>query len=467
MKKIILVLLLFSGLKLDAISSTMNHRLVTSSPLLYKQIDYSHENLSIEFEPWISQMFDPQHTVSNLAPEGLSTLSLEQRGTGDLNPTWLYLGSSNEDFNYSSKLNLHPTQQIYGLLFHTYKQFEHVFFDVRTSLLESKTMVELTETGGGNGGLDTYLGFIIHDAYEAFTQSEFEYGKIGASRQVIGFDNIQVMFGGSTEFSESDTRSYFAGFGVVEVPTGAGTKSEWLFEPQVGTNHWGIGFGFDTMFINDNGLSFVFGGNFRHLIANWEKRTFDLTDNGPWSRYLLVTPLSDYEGSEPLSIGMPGINIFTQDALIAGRNQITMYARLQKQMEESLFEVSYNFFYNQAESIRQVTRIPSGYGIYALGTLGGISTASTAEINQAYSADDTDYYSRYFPLDNTPVELVTDDLNLSSAAAGMWLSSTVAVRLQRVRENFTYGIGGSVDLANSQQAISTWSVWANFEILLS
>lgn len=464
MKKIIMVvLMIFAALKLDAISTTMNHRVVCSSPLLYKQNDYSFGSLSLEFEPWVSEMFDAQHTVNNLTPQGLQTLSFNQQGYGDVNPGWMYLGSSNEDFNYASKITLNPTLQMYGLLFHTYRQFEYAFFDVRTALLQTKTQIELQEIGGGNGGLNNLSYVSIYNAYDAFTQDDFKYGKIGNENRVTGFDNIQIMVGGCNQFQDEDTKSFFAGFALVEVPTGAGTKSEWLFEPQVGTNHWGIGFGFDTMFINKNGFYFVLGGNFRHFIANWETRSFDLIENGPWSRYLLITPLASLDGQ--INVGMPGINIFTQDALVQGRNQINVYARLEKRFEECDFELSYNFFYGQAELISQITKIPAGYGIFALNSGGGLSTASTAHINQTY-ADDSDYQN-YFTLDNSAVQLVTSDLDKVSGAASMQLNSSVAARLKRVRENYTYGIGAAVDLANSQQSISTWSVWAHFEILLS
>ncbi len=235
------------------------------------------------------------------------------------------------------------------------------------------------------------------------------YGKIGAAQQLIGFENIQLMLGASTQVSTmtSDaTKSHAAGFAVIEVPTGAGTTAEWLFEPQVGTNHWAFGFGVDLMIENENGFSFVFGGDFRHLIANWETRTFDLTNNGAWSRYLLIEQLSTLDLSP--HIGLPAINILTQDALIQGRNQITMYGRLQKEFENCLFELSYNLFYNQAESISQVKNIPAGYGIYALDTAGGITTASTAEINQSITPQDS--------IATGPVQLLTSDLNLVSGA---------------------------------------------------
>ena len=460
MKKFIMAALLVSGWSgLHAISSAMNHRLVTSSPLLYKQIDYEYEDLSIEFEPLACGSFDPEHIIANLTPDGKMSLSLNQAGYGDINPAWLYLGSE-EYQDYASNVTFTPTQQIYGGLFHCYKQFEHVFFDLKTSLLSCKTQVGITEVGGDNGTLENYDGIVIYNAYDAFTQDYYQFGKIGASNALIGFDNIQLLLGASTHvdsMEKAQNQTYVAGFAVIEVPTGAGTKSEWLFEPQVGTNHWGLGFGVDLMFVNDNDFSFVFGGNFRHYIANWETRTFDLTENGAWSRYLLVEPLATL-GDGPY-VGNAAINILTQDALIQGRNQITMYGRLQKKFESCLFELSYNLFYDEAESINRVTAIPAGYGIYAIQTQGGNTTASTAQINQSNPIKES--------ILTGPIELVTSDLNVASGAAGQILNNSVAARLQRVRENYTYGIGASVDLAHSAQGISSWAAWINFEILVS
>jgi hypothetical protein len=457
-KNILVVLLIFGSSGLYAISSAMNHRLVTSSPLLYKQIDYQYEDLSIEFEPVACGSFDPDHIIANLTPDGKMSLSLNQAGLGDINPAWLYLGSE-EYLGYASNVTFTPTQQIYGGLFHCYKQFEHVFFDLKTSLLSCKTQVGIVEVGGDNGVLENYDGVVIYNAYDAFTQNYYQYGKIGASNALIGFDNIQLLLGASTHvdsMEKAHNQTYVAGFAVIEVPTGAGTKSEWLFEPQVGTNHWGLGFGVDLMFVNDNDFSFVFGGNFRHYIANWETRTFDLTENGAWSRYLLIEPLDSLTGQS--YVGNAAINILTQDALVQGRNQITMYGRLQKKFESCLFELSYNLFYDEAESINRVTAIPSGYGIYDIATSGGTTTSSTATINQANTVSDS--------IVSGPVELVTSDLNLASGAAGQILNNSVAARLQKVQEFYTYGLGASVDLAHSAQGISNWAVWVNFEILL-
>lgn len=448
---------------LFALSSTMNHRLVSSAPLLYKQIDYFQEQVSIEFEPFVSGSFDPGHITKNLTPQSKLSLLLDQQGSGDINPAWLFLGSSNMNLNYSSYLMFDPSMQMDGLLFHCYNRFKNLFFDLRTSLLQSKTHLRLQEFGGDNGGLKNNDNQIIYNAHDAFAQEAYQFGKIGFPQKLIGFDNIQIMFGVAHHIPAilqgAETEFYGAGFGIIEVPTGAGTRAEWLFEPQVGTNHWAFGIGFDFMALNNvNGFSCVVGGNFRHAIANWETRTFDLTQNGPWSRYLLVEPLATI-GQLSLTVGMPAINILTQQALLEGRNQITAYVRLQKNFRESLFELAYNFFYQQAESISRVSPIPQGYGIYALSTAGGTSTASTATLNQNLTEI---ALLQDFP---NPVELTTQDLNLSSGAAGMWISNTVSARLQRIKKYYTYGVGAAVDLAATSQAISAWTIWANLEIL--
>jgi len=239
----------------------------------------------------------------------------------------------------------------------------------------------------------------------------------------------------------------------MEIPTGMGTTAEWLFEPQVGTNHWAFGFGGDCMVVASNGFSLLAGGNYRYILKNWETRSFDLTANGQWSRYLALDNFQGLqEQSEGAVSGLPGINVFTQDALIQGRNQVNVYARLKKDFEHCLFELSYNYFHTQKETINEILPISSNYGIYNIASGGGVSTAHLATIAQRDTA-----------LDNPPVQLVTSDLNLTSGAAGQWSSSTIAARLQRLEEHCTYGIGGSVDLAHTSQAISTWSVWLNFE----
>ncbi|MBP6870030.1 hypothetical protein KBC04_04055 [Candidatus Babeliales bacterium] len=456
MKKIVTVMAcIFTMQELYSISSFMSHRVTSSSPLLYKVMDYSEQQLSVEFEPWVGGMFDPAHTIANLAPQGTSDVRLDQLGHGDMNPQWIYLGNQPRD--YASVIELTPEISMFGLLFDFYKQFEYWYFDVKTALMRCKTNINITEVGGGNGKLESVYDQPIYDAYGAFTQTDWKYGKLGQENTFVGLDDIQVTVGSVAHmhsFSNDRCATYFSGFGLVEVPTGKGTQAEWLMEPLVGTNHWGLGFGADVLVLTEKGFGLTFGGNYRYLFSAWETRSFDLVGNGPWSRYLAVQLLADQNANS----GLPGINLFTQDALIDGNSQITMYARFQKKFVEGcLFEFGYNYFYTQAQRISDVTTIAPGYGILDMNSMLGGSgvTASHAQINQAYPSQDL-----------STVELVTSDLDLNSGAAGAWASSLLAARLQRMEDGYNYGIGGSVEMAHSAQAISSWSVWLNFEILV-
>ena len=455
MKKATLFILLTSSLQLTAITSNMTHRVMSSSPLLYKMIDYSKQQASYEGEPIFSSMYDAQHTIANLTPGSKQTLTLDQQGTGDLNPFWINLISNNSLANYNSQVTFTPKLQEFGVLLHWYNQFEKAFIDVKTALIQCKSEIKIDEVGGGNG-----LNTGILNAQQAFTQDSWNYGKIGESNQVTGLDNIELRVGGYTEISnESAYDIFFSGFGIVEAPTGSGTKAEWLFEPQIGTNHWGIGLGAETLFTNDNGLKVMVAGNYRYLAPAFETRSFDLTDNGAWSRYLLLQYNYDLPNS-PVA-GVSGINYLTRSAYIKGRNEVNAYARLQKECSCCSFELSYNYLYVQQETVGSIANLATDYGIYTLtgssGGGGGATTSSTATINQSTTASDE--------LFTTPVLLTTSMLDKASAQAGSYSTSSITARIEKTHEDFVYGLGANIEIAQSASALSTWAVWAKFELL--
>lgn len=454
MKKSIITLLFLSSLQVSAISSNVTHRVMGTSPLLYKMIDYSKHKVSFEAEPIYMSMYENQQVVSNMILGGKKTLTFDQQGSGDFNPMWINLMSINQDANYNSEVTFNPSLTQSGVLLHWYNNFENMFIDVRTALVQSKTEVTLTEVGGGNGLIPGIL-----NAQQAFSQADWNYGKIGQANHVVGLDNIELRIGGVTKAtSNASTYNLFiTGFGIIEAPTGTGTKSEWLFEPQVGTNHWGLGLGFEALVCGDDDLRFMIAGNYRYLIPAWETRSFDLLYNGQWSRYLGV---QDTYGlpTAPTTLALPGINFFTQQAYIKGRSELNLYTRLSKQMRSSLFELSYNFFCLQQESIGTIKNPTPGYGIYALtgpaGGAGGVTTASKATINQDLTN---------FDQIGSPVAITVDDFNKASACQGTYAANTIAARLEIMHNNIVYGFGAAIEAGLSNNAISTWSVWAKFE----
>lgn len=453
-----LIIDLFWLHNLSAITSAVNHRTFTTSPLLYKQIDYDQRAMSIDFAPIAYGLFDAKKIMKNISLNRSSTIRLDQQGRADINPSWLYLQSTDHTQPYNSVLQLEPIQQIYGGLFHWYKQYDFLFADLKTALISCTNQIKVQEFGGGNGGLVSSTNKPIMNALEAFKQKDFVYGKIGQARNLIGIDNLQITLGGFHKIDriESDTiDAWGALFSIIEIPTGAGTKSEWLFEPQVGTNHWAFGFGVDCKLLFKMKYSIVIGGNFRHMIANWERRSFDLVKNGPWSRYLLVENIEDLDFTP--TIGLPAINMVTQDALIEGKNQINWYLRWARTSSSCLLELSYNLLYTQSEKIKRIVPLAYGFGIYDLTGSGGVTTASDAMINQAYPIADP------YP---TRVQITVSDFDQTSGAQAKWLTSLVAIRLQKVSDMYRYGCGIMLDCAHTIQAFSSWSTWINFEILL-
>jgi hypothetical protein len=276
LKKLIFMVLLVCSLQITAITSNMTHRVMSTSPLFYKMIDYSKRQISYEVEPIFSSMYDAQHTVANLTPLGKQTLVFNQQGTGDINPVWLNLMANNSLANYNSRVTFTPTLTQSGVLLHWYDQFDRAFIDIKTALVQCKSEIEINEVGGGNG-----LNSGILNAQQAFTQADWNYGTIGESNHVTGLDNIEIRFGASTDLAIKSTscNMLLAGFAIAELPTGSGTKAKSLFEPQVGTNHWGLGAGLEALFASDHDLNFMIGANYRYLIPNWETRSCDLTDN--------------------------------------------------------------------------------------------------------------------------------------------------------------------------------------------
>lgn len=456
-KKITTFFLLAQALQTSASSTTMTHRVMGTSPLLYKMMDYSKQQQCFEVAPIFSSMYDASHVTSNIILNGKTSLVFDQQGTGDLNPAWLNLMANNTSADYYSTVTFTPSMTESGALLHWYDQLDNnMFFDVKTALVQCKSQIAISESGGGNG-----LNSGIANAQQAFMQSDWNYGKIGQANHVVGLDNIELRVGKAVHCT-SEFSSYnmlVAAYGLLEAPTGTGTKAEWLFEPQVGTNHWGIGFGFEALVSGDDDLKFMIAGNYRYLTPAWETRSFDLQGNGQWSRYLSV---QDTYGlpTAPATLGLPGINFFTQQAYINGRSELNLYTRLQKVCKSCYFEVAYNFFCIQRETIGDIKSPTSGYGIYALtgpaGGAGGVTTSHAATINQDVTSLDTI---------GSPQIFSSANFDKLSAAAATYASNTVTARLEIHHNNIIYGFGASIESALSTSAMSTWSVWAQFGFL--
>lgn len=443
--------------KLTANSSVIGIPTLSSSPLLYRMIDYNlAEQQYLEIEPIFVSMYNTDATIANFMIAGKSKLIFDQQGQGDLNPAWLNLLSNNTLANYQSSVSFAPSLQQSGILLHWYTHYNSFFAQVTSALIQSRSAVLVTEVGGGNGLVPG-----IANAQQALMQSDWNYGKIGQSQRAVGLDDIQLRMGGVYTTSSDTYDISCAGFGLVQAPTGSGTKAEWLFEPLVGTNHWGLGLGFELQATTQHDLSLMLAANYRYAIAAWETRSFDLKNCGPWSRYLGLQDCYSLPAGAAIN-PLPGINYLTQSALIDGKSQLNMYARLKKQFASSSFEISYNFLCNQQETISKINNLPTGFGIYALtGSAtgaGGVTTAPQACINQDVTQLDPLFL---------PSVLSVENFDTQSACVPTYAINTLAVRLEVEHKHIAYGFGASINAALTTAAISSWSIWMQFGYLFS
>jgi hypothetical protein len=81
----------------------------------------------------------------------------------------------------------------------------------------------------------------------------------------------------------------------VTIPTGTIPNGTFLFAPQVGNGrHWAFGGSFNAQydFINNNDCCYqitaYFDATIQHLFKSTQKRSYDLINNGPGSRYMLL-----------------------------------------------------------------------------------------------------------------------------------------------------------------------------------
>ncbi len=452
MKKQSLLLFLLSGSSLYGITSNTNFRITSTNPLFFTFINHQDKKSGYEMTPFFSSMYNNRQVTSNIILNHKNTIALDQSGFGDFNPSWINLVGNTVDASYVSNVTFDPHVSQGGMLFHAYAESESLYIDVKTAILETKSKITISEVGGNNG-----LNEGITNAQQAFSQSDWNFGKIGTSNQVIGLDNIQVEIGTTKKFQQSKNTTV-SFFGLVEAPTGKGSRAEWLLEAKVGTNHWGLGFGAQTHSQLPGNLEIFSGMDYRYIFGNVETRSFDLVNNGQWSRYL---GLQDTYGlpNSPDVYPLPGINYFTQQAHILGRSQLNIYGSLEKKFgTQGKFTLGYNFFYDEQERIGTISHITPGFGIYALdGSSGGAGGSATASMAQIYEANPTQNEVLY------PVSVTTDQFDKRSACAGTMMSHRLSTSIRRVTDTYSYGFGTQIDAPVTPDGISTWAVWGNFE----
>lgn len=458
-------------------------RSVTSDPVFELALNeevrrHSDERFSLFVKPFVMRSTESDQLARYFMIHNQTCATLRENGTGDINPLWVGLMSPTDTF-YSSTICFSPRRTVAGAVLTFYANLDFcctkLWFEANTALMTARNTLGMFETDrAAEGTIDD-----LHTACDTFNNPDWLAAKIDCcnKHKKTGLDDIQLKLG--YDICSSDVK-HWAPYLVASIPTGQRNSAEYLFNPVVGSKHFRLGFGFnaDQRLIENERHSFdvLFDAKFTYGLKGTETRTFDLTNNGDWSRYLLVI-----QETAPL-FTIPGNNLFTFPVNVTPRGEINLFLAGHFTQCKWHFEGGYNFWYRQSEKICLKSNdcptrcettcssgpfgtdagIPAGYGIFDPTTLcsgTGIS-ASTATIDQGF----LDPATNLVTADTTFVELTNDNLNLCSAAHPRAISNKVYGAVGYDTQCFCYdilvGVGGSYEFAE-KNAINQWAVWLN------
>lgn len=382
-------------------------------------------------------------------------LSIREDGSGDVSSVWFSVIAPSGSF-YDSTLSFHPKRQTYGALFYAALQCSCNFnVSITTALVQARNRMNICETGV------TALGICpcSETVTESFGNCSRCFGRATCkSHQKTGLDDIQIK--GAYTFCNNDT-AYVDSYLLVGIPTGKGSKAVYLFEPLVGSKHAQLGFGTTGVWNiqQDECQRWSLQGEFkyRYGFAGKECRSFDLTKNCQWSRYMLFVPKSD-----PYSF-YPAINTLTFHAKVTPRSSVDLYGALHYAYSAWNFELGYNLWYRSAEKISLCNSSLPAVGIADLTGIAAQNpfTASTANISQGVLPGNNQMVS-----DTSFVPVTFSDISCQSGAAAASLSNSVYGSIAYSCDTRLCGMQVGVNVSYEQGSlhhtpnnITTWLTW--------
>lgn len=297
----------------------------------------------------------------------------------------------------------------------------------------------------------------------ALNNPEWQFGRFcrGTSTR-FGVDDIQIKLGYDWYYC-ADSDNHVSPYLLATIPTGRHQRSKIIFEPLVGSKNGSIGFGVNADYTffsgEEHDVTWLFDAKYRYAFSADQCRSFDLCENGDWSRYLLIVPEDQHLDTQP------GINLFSGKAKVTPQSTIDIWTALHWQYDSCAFELGYDFWWRQQEKVCFNCDIEEGFGIFDLAGMNGApQSASKANISECATG------SNQAPSDPTFVTLKTSDLDIDSAAHPSASSSTLyaAVSWQtepRELPPLLLGIGGQYEFAHDIDALEQWAIWIKLGII--
>ncbi len=260
-----------------------------------------------------------------------------------------YLGLDNVVKGLYCRLDIPVVHSSWDLGFKEFIQSEGINFDP-AGYISAATVARSDLQQGVNLTGDAVYGDMIYP---------LQFGKIFGRELVNAIAELRGVLGWNATGCD-----YHAGVNLrINAPTGNRPRGEFLFEAIVGNGkHWELGGGITTHYTwwrshdEQQSLGFYLDGNFTHLFATTQVRSFDLAGNGAGSRYMVVQDMADKSDNLLLGAGGPAAAYQYTSNLYMLINKTSLPVKVSVALQADIaLKLSYN---------RNGAEFDIGYGFY-------------------------------------------------------------------------------------------------------
>lgn len=372
---------------------------------------------------------------------------------------------------FQSTITMSPEQTIYGggINFRMYFH-ENFWMGVEAPIVHVKNDLKLIEKNiTSAGGANTTTGLdgdkVVGTMKAAFKQDGLKYGKIDGPQEKTRLADLTVKIGyDSPEFNRKDL--YMTSYLGVVLPTGNKAKGVYMFEPICGNGgHAALMFGnHGEIYLKEFKGSKVWlswGMESQYLFENTQKRSFDLKQNGPWSRYLSMYETTAKREAGGLSNATRGINLLTLDTKVTPGYNGSINTGINLIHEKWHFGLNYSTHMRKAEHVE----LKNAWG----------STEATID-NYSSDANTTNRFRRigtsFIDLEQTTsataIAIKEADIDLISGAHPANVSHMLALNVGKYHSCQTrpYEIegGASYEFSRQNTSINRWGIWARLHV---
>ena len=406
-------------------------------------------------------MAPTQLLLHKIPPANINSVWLGLRDTGYLS------AAGGTALLFSSTFSIDPQSKDVGTHLYAYVNLDDWFCglwaDMATAIVKRRNTLNCSEIvanfSNETPGIYTVAQALANPLYNF---GKFYCGSCNGDLWRTAIDDIQFRLGWDTSLGFCGCGDNgIAGIYIIgTVPTGRKNTAAYIFEPQVGSKHGSVGVGVEGEYnfdICDHNFSILTDFNYRYVFSHNELRSFDLINNGPFSRYLLV------EVEAVPTFTLEGINFFTQCVKVTPQSTIQWWIALNYEWCDWNFEVGYDLFWRQKEKISQTSLDNI---TFTLRLVFFILIAYHLVLDATpYQQQQLVPLSFQCALDSVFVPVTGADLNAASAVAGKVLTNKIygAVATSGCFcdcASWTAAVGGSYEFVSSKYRCSALEYWA-------